>query len=44
MIPAAVLGLLGITACVLVHEAGELLAVANGLRAGRVPQVSSQSV
>ena len=36
MIPLAVAGLIGVAICVLVHEAAELLAVANGLRAGRV--------
>jgi Cd2+/Zn2+-exporting ATPase len=32
MIPGAVLGLIGITTAVFVHEASELIAVANGLR------------
>ncbi|OPX64971.1 MULTISPECIES: cation-translocating P-type ATPase [unclassified Methanoregula] len=32
MIPAAVLGLLGVTLAVIIHEASELLAVGNGLR------------
>ena len=36
MIPLALTGLLGIAATVLIHEAAELLAVANGLRAGRI--------
>lgn len=36
MIPAAVLGLIGVTAAVLVHETAEVLAVLNGLRAGAV--------
>ncbi len=35
MIPLAVLGVIGVATAVLVHEAAELLAVANGLRAGR---------
>jgi Cd2+/Zn2+-exporting ATPase len=35
LIPAAVLGAVSITVAVLAHEASELLAVANGLRAGR---------
>lgn len=35
LIPAAVLGLVGIAAAVFAHEASELLAVANGLRAAR---------
>lgn len=35
LIPAAVLGVLSITAAVLLHETSELLAVANGLRVGR---------
>lgn len=35
LIPGAVLGLLGIAAAVFAHEASELLAVANGLRAAR---------
>lgn len=33
LIPAAVFGMIGITTAVLAHEASELLAVANGLRA-----------
>ena len=37
MIPLAVAGILGVAATVLVHEASELLAVANGLRAGYRP-------
>ncbi|MDO8533579.1 MAG: cation-translocating P-type ATPase [Xanthobacteraceae bacterium] len=36
MIPLAVFGILGVAVTVLVHEASELLAVANGLRAGRL--------
>ena len=36
MIPLALTGLLRVAATVLVHEAAELLAVANGLRAARV--------
>lgn len=36
MIPMAVFGLIGVTTAVLVHEVAELLAVANGLRAGRI--------
>lgn len=36
MIPLAVAGILGVAVTVLVHEASELLAVANGLRAARV--------
>ncbi len=35
LIPGAVLGLLGIAVAVFAHEASELLAVANGLRAAR---------
>mgnify|MGYP001594417391 CR=1 FL=1 len=34
MVPLAVAGILGVAMTVLVHEASELLAVANGLRAG----------
>jgi Cd2+/Zn2+-exporting ATPase len=34
MIPLAVLGLIGVTTAVIVHEAAELIAVFNGLRAG----------
>ncbi len=34
LVPLAVLGLLGIAAAVIAHETSELLAVANGLRAG----------
>lgn len=36
LVPAGVSGLISITFAVLVHEASELLAVANGLRSGRV--------
>lgn len=36
MIPLAVIGLIGVATAVLVHESAELVAVANGLRAGRV--------
>lgn len=36
IIPLAVIGLIGVATAVLVHESAELLAVANGLRAGRV--------
>lgn len=36
MIPLALLGVLGVAMTVAVHEAAELLAVANGLRAGRI--------
>ena len=36
MIPLAVAGIIGVTVTVLVHEVSELLAVANGLRAGRI--------
>ncbi|MEC9364732.1 MAG: heavy metal translocating P-type ATPase [Pseudomonadota bacterium] len=36
MIPLAVLGVIGVAFAVAVHEGAELLAVANGLRAGRV--------
>ena len=35
LIPAALLGALGVAATVVAHEVGELIAVANGLRAGR---------
>ena len=35
LIPAAVFGLLSVAQAVVVHEGSELLAVANGLRAGR---------
>jgi cation transport ATPase len=35
MIPLAVLGVIGVALTVAVHEAAELLAVINGLRAGR---------
>jgi Cd2+/Zn2+-exporting ATPase len=36
MIPLAVLGVINVATAVIVHEVAELLAVANGLRAGRV--------
>ncbi len=35
MIPLALVGVIGVAVAVLVHEGSELLAVANGLRAGR---------
>jgi Cd2+/Zn2+-exporting ATPase len=35
LIPAAMLGFLSVAQAVVVHEGSELLAVANGLRAGR---------
>lgn len=37
LIPAALAGWLGVAVTVLAHETSELLAVANGLRAGRLP-------
>ena len=36
LIPSAVAGIIGITLAVIIHETSELLAVANGLRAGSV--------
>ena len=36
LIPLAVAGFLSIAVAVLAHESSELLAVVNGLRAGRV--------
>ncbi len=36
MIPMALLGLIGVAVTVAVHEAAELIAVGNGLRAGRI--------
>ena len=36
LIPLALLGAWSVAAAVLVHETSELLAVANGLRAGRL--------
>ena len=36
LIPLAVIGVIGVAFAVVVHEAAELLAVANGARAGRV--------
>ena len=41
MIPLAVLGVINVATAVVVHEIAELLAVANGLRAGRVRDSSS---
>lgn len=41
LIPAALFNLLGVAAAVAAHEAGELIAVANGLRAGRQRGISS---
>jgi heavy metal translocating P-type ATPase len=40
MIPLAVAGVIGVATAVLVHEAAELLAVGNGLRAGRVKRAT----
>jgi len=37
LVPAALAGWISVAVAVLVHEASELLAVANGLRAGRLP-------
>lgn len=37
LIPSALLGVLGVAAIILFHEASELIAVANGVRAGREP-------
>lgn len=36
MIPLAVIGLISVAVAVVVHEAAELVAVANGVRAGRI--------
>ncbi len=43
LIPAGVLGIISIATAVLVHEGSELLAVANGLRAGRMVASASRS-
>jgi len=43
MIPLAVFGVIGIAVAVLVHEAAELLAVANGTRAGRIAATEKPS-
>lgn len=37
LIPLAVLGIIGVALAVVAHEVAELIAVANGLRAARVP-------
>jgi heavy metal translocating P-type ATPase len=37
LIPSALLGVLGVAAVILFHEASEMIAVANGVRAGREP-------
>ena len=42
MIPLAVGGIIGVAVTVLVHEASELLAVVNGLRAGRMSNVPQE--
>ena len=42
LIPLALAGILGVAVTVLAHEASELLAVANGLRAGRMSNVPPQ--
>ncbi len=39
MIPLAVVGAIGVAVAVAAHEAAELLAVANGLRAGRMTRL-----
>ena len=44
MIPLAVVGVIGVTVAVVVHEAAELLAVINGLRAGRIESVQPARV
>jgi len=36
LIPAGVSGLISIAVAVIVHEASELMAVANGLRSGKI--------
>ena len=41
MIPLAVFGVIGVALCVLVHEAAELLAVANGARAGALDPIKA---
>ena len=43
MIPMALLGLIGVAVTVAVHEAAELIAVGNGLRAGRIAPGSRSS-
>ena len=40
LVPLALLGRIGVALAVLVHEASELAAVANGLRAGRLPRAA----
>ncbi|BAU49688.1 cadmium transporter ATPase [Sulfurifustis variabilis] len=42
LIPSAVAGWISVAFAVLVHEASELLAVANGLRAGRMPEAGQE--
>ena len=43
LIPSALVGALTVVAAVLVHEVSELLAVANGVRAARVPAVELEA-
>lgn len=43
MIPMALLGLIGVAVTVAIHEAAELIAVGNGLRAGRIAPGSRSS-
>ncbi|HMN47245.1 MAG TPA: cation-translocating P-type ATPase [Povalibacter sp.] len=42
MIPLAVIGLIGVATAVLVHESAELLAVANGARAGAIARQAKE--
>lgn len=39
LIPLAVAGVLGLAAVVLVHELAEVVVIANGVRAGRIPKL-----
>lgn len=41
LLPLAITGALGLAAVVLVHEAAEVLVIANGLRAARVPRAAA---
>ena len=43
LMPLALFGVLGLAAVVLVHEAAEVLVIANGVRAGRTQPLPPES-
>ncbi|MFC4565180.1 heavy metal translocating P-type ATPase [Nocardiopsis mangrovi] len=44
LIPLAALGVLGLAAVILIHELAEVLVIANGIRAGRVPRTGGPAL